>query len=85
VSAAARALGVSFPVASDPSWTLVKRWWLDKTPGRWTSFTYILDRRGQVRHVHPGGEFHRGGGPDHARCRQDEQQMRALIERLLAE
>jgi thiol-disulfide isomerase/thioredoxin len=84
-AAAARALGVTFPVANDPPWALVKRWWLDQTPGTWTSFTFILDRRGVVRYVHPGGEFHPGGGPAHTVCRQDHQRMRALIETLLAE
>jgi thiol-disulfide isomerase/thioredoxin len=86
VATASRALGVTtFPVASDPVWALVKRWWLQPTQGSWTSFTFILDRRGVVRYVHPGGAFHGGGGPDHATCRADEQNMRALIEQLLAE
>lgn len=85
VARAARALGVGFPIASDPSWALVNSWWLRRTRGRWTSFTFILDRRGQVRYVHPGGEFHPGGGAAHAVCRDDHQKMRALIETLLAE
>jgi peroxiredoxin len=86
VATASHALGVkAFPVASDPVWALVNRWWLQPTHGSWTSFTFVLDRRGVVRYVHPGGEFHSGGGPDHGACRADEQKMRALIEQLLAE
>ena len=81
----AQALGATFPVAVDPDWALVKRWWLDRGPGHWTSITWVLDRRGRVRWVHPGGEYHQGGGEEHARCRADEQELRATVTRLLGE
>jgi thiol-disulfide isomerase/thioredoxin len=78
----ARALGVSFPIGIDPEWALVKRWWLDG--GRhWTSVTWVVDRQGVVRHIHPGGEYHAGGGAAHARCRDDERALRAAIEAAL--
>jgi peroxiredoxin len=84
-AAHARALGASFPVAIDPDWALVKTWWLERTSGGWTSVTWVLDRRGRLRFVHPGGELHQGGDDDHARCRADEARLRSTIATLLAE
>jgi thiol-disulfide isomerase/thioredoxin len=84
-AAAARELGASFPVAVDPQWALVNSWWLQRTPGTWTSITWVLDRRGRIRFVHPGGEYHPGGGPEHARCRSDEAALRKTIADLVAE
>jgi peroxiredoxin len=80
----ARSFGVTFPVAIDPDWRLVRKWWLDESESAWTSITWILDRDGAIRAVHPGGEFHEGGGPDHARCNDDERETRRVIEGLLA-
>jgi peroxiredoxin len=82
--AAASRLGITFPVANDPRWQLVNDWWLSRTPGTWTSFTFVLDRRGVVRAIHAGGEFHPGEG-DHAVCGQDHARLRALVDKLLAE
>lgn len=56
----ARKLGFVFPVAIDPKWTTLRQWWLDKHERGWTSVTILLDRRGIVRHVHPGGAFFKG-------------------------
>jgi len=79
----ARALGVTFPIGIDPEWRLVEDWWLDHTESDWTSVTWILGRDGLIRYVHPGGEYHTAGGRDHDRCRADERDLRATIERLL--
>ena len=81
----ARSLGATFPIGVDPGWRLVESWWLERSRGDWTSVTWILDRRGVLRYVHPGGEYHAGGGPDHRRCRSDEQHIREIIDRLLKE
>jgi peroxiredoxin len=50
-------LGIAFPVAIDADWTTLRRWWLDGRDRAWTSVTFLLDREGRVRHVHPGGEI----------------------------
>jgi thiol-disulfide isomerase/thioredoxin len=72
-----RKLGFAFPVAIDPNWTTLRRWWLDKHDRGWTSVTILLDRRGVIRHVHPGGAFFKGeSGYDG---------LEAEIETLLAE
>lgn len=81
----ARSLGVKFPVAVDEDWSLVRRWWKDFSSGEWTSVTWVLDRQGTIRFVHPGGEYHEGGGRAHAACRSDFAELTRTIERLLAE
>ncbi len=76
--------GFRFPVAVDAEWEALRRLWLDRSPGAgWTSASLLIDRRGIVRHVHPGGVYAKDS-PD-AQARQDYAEMRAAIERLLAE
>ena len=52
--------GFDFPIAIDPDWTTLQNWWLDKHERGWTSVTFLLDREGTIRHVHPGGAFFKG-------------------------
>ena len=66
-----------FPVAVDPDWQTLKRWWLDGHERSWTSVSFLIDRRGVIRHVHLGGKL----APD----TDDFRVMRAKIEALLAE
>jgi peroxiredoxin len=77
VAARARELGFEFPVAIDDGWRTLRRWWLDRVPTGWTSATFVLDRDGVVRHIHPGGQYV-AGDRDHAA-------LLAAIEQLLAE
>jgi thiol-disulfide isomerase/thioredoxin len=60
----ARLFGFEFPVAIDPNWATLRAWWLDRAPHAFTSASFLLDRRGIVRHVHRGGQFVQGD-PDH--------------------
>ncbi len=46
-----------FPVAVDPDWQTLKRWWLDGHERSWTSVSFLIDRRGVIRHVHLGGKL----------------------------
>jgi peroxiredoxin len=73
--------GFTFPVAFDPEWHTLESWLRDakgtKVDTGWTSVTFVLDKRGVIRHVHPGGSYVEGE-PAHA-------ELRAVIERLLAE
>jgi peroxiredoxin len=71
----------TFPLAVDPEWRTLESWLRDAS-GRevstgWTSVTFLLDKRGVIRHVHPGGSYVEGE-PAHA-------ELRAQVERLLAE
>ncbi|HEX5760459.1 MAG TPA: TlpA disulfide reductase family protein [Thermoanaerobaculia bacterium] len=77
VNAWAEQLGFEFPVAIDGGWRTLRRWWLDRVESGWTSVTFLLDREGVVRHVHPGGQYVEGD--------RDYAALRARIEELLAE
>jgi peroxiredoxin len=77
----AKEYGFTFPVAFDPEWHTLDAWRHDKdgkaVDTGWTSITFVLDKKGVVRHVHPGGEYVEGQSPH--------TELRAVIEKLLAE
>ncbi len=64
-------------MAIDTDWKTLHRWWLDGHSRRWTSVSFLLDRRGVIRHIHPGGQYVKGD--------KDYEAMRSKIEALLAE
>jgi peroxiredoxin len=79
--ATAREYGFSFPIAFDPDWRDFHQWMRDRN-GKpvdtgWTSVTFLVDKQGVVRHVHPGGQY-LDGDAAHA-------ELTAALERLLAE
>lgn len=69
--------GFKFPVAIDPDWRTLKAWWYDKDDRRWTSVSFLIDKKGVFRHIHPGGKYALGD-PDYV-------ELKASIETLLAE
>lgn len=73
----AERLGFEFPVAIDPDWRTLRRWWLDRADSGWTSVSFLLDRDGVIRWVHPGGKYVEGD-PDFAA-------LEAEIRRLLGD
>jgi peroxiredoxin len=77
----ARKYEFTFPIAFDPDWRDFHKWMRDRDGKEvdtgWTSVTFVLDKRGVVRHVHPGGQYVDGDAA-HA-------ELIAVIERLLAE
>jgi hypothetical protein len=78
------AYGFRFPVAVDDDWSALRRLWLDRVPdAEYTSASLLIDRRGILRHVHEGGLFAKDA-PDPA-ARRGHEEMRAAIEKLLAE
>jgi peroxiredoxin len=72
----AKRYGFTFPLAVDPEWRTLKSW-LNGVDTGWTSVTFVLDKKGVVRHVHPGGQYVEG---DVAHA-----QLKAAVERLMAE
>jgi peroxiredoxin len=56
----AKKLGFEFPVAFDPGRATLRKWWLDANSNRWSTPTFVLDKTGIVRYVHPGGAYYRG-------------------------
>jgi thiol-disulfide isomerase/thioredoxin len=77
VKRSAKELGFRFPVAVDPGWKTLRRWWLEGTDRRWTSVSFLIDRKGVVRHVHPGGQYAKGD--------RDYDALKTKIEELLKE
>jgi len=69
--------GFKFPVAIDPEWRTLKRWWLDTGDRDFTSVSFLIDRRGVIRFVHPGGQYVKG--------EKAYAELKAKIEGLLAE
>jgi len=77
VKRSAEKFGFKFPVAIDPDWQTLQRWWLDREKHGWTSVSFLIDRKGVIRHIHPGGQYARGDKAYAA--------MKAKIEELLKE
>ena len=77
--------GWRFPVALDRDWRALDAFWLAHAPRDYTSVSFVLDRQGVIRYVHPGPELHPGGPPEHEQCRRDYAEIREVLERLLAE
>jgi len=46
-----------FPIAIDPAWQTLQRWWLQGRDRPWTSVSFLLDQEGIIRYVHPGGSY----------------------------
>jgi peroxiredoxin len=74
-----RDFGFEFPVAIDHDWETLKRWWWKgEGQGRtFTSVSFLVDQRGVIRHIHPGGTMAPGS--------RDLRDMTRMIETLLAE
>jgi thiol-disulfide isomerase/thioredoxin len=53
----ARNFGFRFPLAIDADWKTLRRWWLDGGDRAWTSVSFLIDARGVVRFIHPGGQY----------------------------
>lgn len=87
VERAVAARSLDFPIAVDWDWRngALKDWWLTGPARPATSVTFLLDRSGVIRGVHPGMEYHDADGSEaHAMCVDDMRGIRAEIERLLA-
>jgi thiol-disulfide isomerase/thioredoxin len=77
--------GWQFPVGLDSQWQTLQAFWLNGPRRPATSASFLVDRRGVIRFVHPGPEYHPDGPPDHQQCRDDYRDLRRAIEALLSE
>lgn len=77
VAGFAKTYGFGFPVALDTDWKTLKAWWLEGHERSFTSVSFLLDRQGRVRGIHPGGRYVAGDAAYAA--------MKSGIEKLLAE
>jgi hypothetical protein len=64
-------------VAIETDWKTLHQWWLDGGRRDFTSVSFLIDREGMIRHIHPGGEHVKG---DEAYAK-----MNGAIEKLLGE
>ena len=78
-------LGFEFPIALDMDWDTLKRYWLAKGGHRWTSVSFLIDKRGKIRYIHPGGEYYKGEGEIRAEAERDYDKLKTMIEKLIAE
>ena len=76
----------TFPVALDGDWSALKTWWLQRDRGA-TSVSFLLDRQGIIRYIHPGGEFHegdQGGLAEHTACNREMHAIESKVAELLS-
>ena len=73
----AEKFGFKFSVAIDYDWKTLRNWWLDADERRWTSVSFLIDKEGIIRHIHPGGQYVKGD--------RDHIQLEAKIQQLLEE
>lgn len=68
--------GFEFPVTLDNDWATLNKFWLDRVPDAdFTSVTFLIDKKGIVRYIHPGGIYNS----------DDVQTIRKKIEELVNE
>ena len=68
--------GFQFPVAVDDDWATLKKFWLDRVPDAdYTSVSFLIDKEGVIRLIHPGGAYDE----------KDAATLKKKIEELIAE
>ena len=86
IVALAKRLGFTGPIAVDREWATLERYWPADHPERsWTSVSFLLDRQGDIRWAHGGGEYHRSDDPAHARCATRYRELEMALADVLAE
>ena len=70
-------LKFKFPIAIDHDWKTLTAWWLKDDRKKWTSVSFLLDRKGIIHYIHPGGQYVKGDG--------EYEKLQQEIEKLLKE
>lgn len=84
IQAAAKKIGYSGVIATDDSWSQLKRVWLtEERPS--TSVSILVDPKGVIRFVHPGTMFFPSDDPAHAKENGSFRALEAAIEKVVAE
>jgi len=82
VKQAADALEFTFPIAIDDHWETLNEYWLNARRN-FTSVSFLIDREGVIRYIHPGPEYHEDGKGKHKQCKEDYLELDAFIQYLL--
>ncbi len=81
---AARRFGYGGEIAMDLDWSELRSFYLSTGGRRATSVSFLVDRRGVIRFVHPGPDLFPSEDPRHARQNADyellERAIRTLVE-----
>ena len=86
IVAVANQLGFEGPIAVDREWSTLERYWLGGHPERtWTSVSFLIDRAGNIRWLHGGGEYHASTDPRHASCDLEYRELEKILAATLAE
>lgn len=85
VQAAADERGFRFPIAIDRDWSELRRWWLEGHRRAATCVTFLIDKHGVTRHIHPGPAYYRDVLDGDEGPRADFLQLRKATEMLLSE
>lgn len=83
IAKAAKRIGYDGPIAVDEDWSVLKKLWLSTGRRPATSVSFLVDRDGVIRYVHPGPAFYPSDKPEEARENQDYIELRQAIEALL--
>ena len=74
-------LGFDFPVGVDSGWQTVNRYWLNRADAEAAAATFLIDRRGVIRHIQPDGRYEKDSRDRKARQEYEnlEKQIQALL------
>lgn len=73
-----------FPIAIDENWTVLKDYWFNQGGEGFTSVSFVIDREGVIRYVHPGGSYNKNGLPyNDPQWSKDYFKMKTVLEDLL--
>ena len=84
VTAFAKELGFKFPVAVDSTGETLVAYGHGTVFHKFSSMSFLIDRRGIIRFVHEGGEYHLGGGEEHRRCNEAYEALLVAIDAALS-
>ncbi|MBK9270845.1 MAG: redoxin domain-containing protein [Saprospiraceae bacterium] len=75
----------TFPIAEDAQWKNLNRYWLEDGPKDFTSVSFLLDKKGVIRYIHEGGEYHKDFVEGHSECIRQFNRIDSTIRVLLNE
>ena len=77
------ASGFELPVGVDSRWETLNRYWLDQADVQMDAAAFVIDRKGVIRSIQPGGQYERNS-PNRA-ARRAYESLQRQIEQLLKE
>lgn len=77
--------GFQFPIAIDEDWINLHKFWLHHMHKEFTSVSFLIDKKGRIRHIHPGGEYHKQIAKGHEMCVTSYEELEKQIQNALRE